>query len=275
MKWEIREHSGLGRSLFANNGIIEVGVPLSYGLRIGHFSFCGGDNVFFEQPSDMKELSTEAGWRVRGGHRLWIAPESEKVYYPDNEPICYEIIENGIEIRQKEDSWLHVKKSMEILFLGESELKVLHKIENTGKEKLYCSAWAISSMAPGGIEYIPLEIRDGGMDHLHRISMWDFTSLGDIRAEYTREQIKVTHLPINERYKIGIGHPCGSVKYENKGVTFVKSFPIRMDQKYPDGDVSYETYLCRHMVEIESLSPLKEILPGESIEHQEIWKLQR
>ena len=118
MKWEIREHSGLGRSLFANNGIIEVGVPLSYGLRIGHFSFCGGDNVFFEQPSDMKELSTEAGWRVRGGHRLWIAPESEKVYYPDNEPICYEIIENGIEIRQKEDSWLHVKKSMEILFLG-------------------------------------------------------------------------------------------------------------------------------------------------------------
>ena len=102
MKTYTKEHGVLGRLLLAESGRITVGVALDYGIRIPYLSYDGSENLFFEQPSDMKELSTEAGWRVRGGHRLWIAPESEKVYYPDNEPICYEIIENGIEIRQKE-----------------------------------------------------------------------------------------------------------------------------------------------------------------------------
>ena len=277
MRWEIREDSGIEKSLFLDNGIIEVGIPLNYGLRISHFSFYKGENVFFEQPMGMKDLTTEEGWRIRGGHRLWIAPESEKVYYPDNEPISYKLLRDetgeGVEIIQREDPWRHIKKSMKIFFHGKSGLKVLHKVENTSDKELCCSLWAISSMAPGGVEHIPLEIREDGMDHWHRISLWDYTNLGDPRAQYTREEIRLVHLPIAERYKIGVGHPFGPVWYKNGEVIFTKSFPFCREWKYPDGNVCYETFLCKHMVEMESLSRYETILPGDSMEHLEIWEL--
>lgn len=53
------------------------------------------------------------------------------------------------------------------------------------------------------------------------------------------------------------------------------SFPIELGSEYPDGNVSYEPFLCKHMVEIESLSSCMGILPGECVEHREIWELRR
>lgn len=272
MKWEIRKHPVYGRCLYADDGSLEVGVLLDYGLRIGHFSFLGGRNVFFEQPDSMKDLSTEEGWRVRCGHRLWLAPESPLVYYPDNDPVAYEVGENEILVTQKEDPWLHVVKRMQISF-GENCLYVTHLVENTGISSRKCALWAVSAMAPGGVEHIPLDLRDGGMDHWHRVSMWDYTSLGDERANYSRDEITLTHLPLDGKYKIGVGHPKEKVWYDNAGVSFIKHYEVIPEAEYPDGNVSYETFLCRHMVEMESLSPVRELKPGEAMEHTEKWEL--
>jgi len=275
MNWYIKEHQQFGQSLFADNGVVEIIVPLTYGLRIGHFFFCSGENVFFEQPKDMTDLTTEAGWRVRGGHRLWLAPESEKVYCPDNEPIDYLIRDGEIVLSQKEDPWLQVKKKIRLSFQDESAVSVVHEIENTGEKSLHCSLWAISVMAPGGVERIRLALRDDGMDHWHRISMWDYTSLGDPRAVYQRYEICLKHQLLDEKYKIGVGHPFGSVTYENKGMVFEKHFSVEKEKEYPDANVSYETFMCKYMVEMESLSPYVEIHPGEKACHQEIWKLRK
>lgn len=258
-----------------DNGVIEMIIPLTYGIRIGHFSFCDGENVFFEQPKEMQDLTTTAGWRIRGGHRLWVAPESENVYYPDNEPVSYEIHGEEIVLRQKEDPWLHVKKSMRICFEEGASVRIVHKIQNTGCKKIEGSLWAISVMAPGGVQHIPLKLREGGLDHWHRISMWDYTSMGDPRAVYTRSEIRLTHLPMDEKYKIGVGHPFGGVWYKNRGVIFEKKFSVQENKTYPDGNVSYESFLCRHMVEMESLSLCREIMRGESMEHSEVWTLRK
>lgn len=273
MKWNIQNHPYFGESLYLTNDIVELIVPLNYGIRIGHFSLCGEKNVFFEQPHDMTDLTTPEGWRVRGGHRMWLAPESPKVYYPDNETISYEISDNGVLLLQKEDPWLRVKKSMHITFLGGAEVEVINRVENTGDETLNCSVWAISVMAPGGTEDISFALRDGGMDHWHRISMWDYTSLGDERAEYRRDGIRLTHRPMEQKYKIGVGHPNAPVRYENNGVTFVKKFDVDTNKEYPDGNVSFEAFMCKHMVEIESLSPLGSVAPGQTMEHRERWEL--
>ena len=275
MNTAIKQHPVFGRSLFAENGCVEIIIPLEFGLRIGHFSLIGEKNVFFEQPNDMTDLSTPEGWRVRGGHRMWLAPESEKVYCPDNAPIEYALLENGVEIFQQEDPWLHVKKSMRIVFHDGAEVEVTNRVENTGAEAIRCSVWAISAMAPGGVEELSFALRDGGYDHWHRISMWDYTSLGDDRAEYRRDGIKLTHRPIDRKYKIGVGHPYGPVRYTNNGITFVKEFDVKPEMEYADANVSFETFMCKHMVEIESLSPLMTIAPGETGAHTEIWRLEK
>ncbi len=269
----INNHSIFGETLFAEYGKIKIGVPLTFGIRISYLSYNGGENLFFEQPNDMTELATPDGWRVRGGHRLWLAPESEKVYYPDNDKIHYEIFENGITVTQETDPWLNIQKSIEIIFLSENSLKVSNRVKNTGEKEITASLWAITSVAPCGTEYIELPIRDNGYDPMHHISMWDYTSLGDERVEYKRDKITLSHKPTGKKYKIGVGHPIGNIKYINKGVSFEKTYDINKDYPYPDGGVSFETFMCDHMVEIETLSHLYDIKPKETVFYNEIWTI--
>lgn len=266
-------HEIFGECLFIENSHCKIGIPLNFGIRIAYLSYKDSGNLFFEQPASMTELSTSEGWRVQGGHRLWLAPEGEDMYYPDNEPVSYEITENSVIIYQKTDPRLNVNKSMEIKFINDSSIEIIHRIKNLSKKERKCSLWAITSMAPGGEEYIPLHYREGGYDPLHRISMWDYTSLGDERACYKRDSITLTHKETDEKYKIGVGHPAGAVSYKNKGILFKKSFNIYPKKEYPDGNVSFETFMCSHMVEIESLSPYVTLKNGEEAKHTEIWTL--
>lgn len=275
MKSEEKKHPVFGKSLYADNGVVQIIIPLEYGIRIGHFSFMGEPNVFYVQPSDMKELTTEDGWRLHAGHRLWLAPEDVDVYSPDNFPISYEIQDEKIILTQDVDFRLGVEKSMEISFEEDACVHITHRIKNCNQQPITRSLWAITAVAPGGTEYIPLGHREGGFNHWHRISWWDHTCLGDRRAVYEKEGIKINHLPMDKRYKIGVAHPTGPVQYENNGIVFEKSYSFNCDAKYPDGDVSFETFFCYHMAEIESLSPLYTIAPNEYAEHKEMWKLCR
>lgn len=273
MNYTEKIHPVHGRCLFLDNGVIEVGIPLDFGLRVCHFSFLGEQNVFFEQPNDMTELATPDGWRVRGGHRMWLAPESADVYAPDNDPISVERIPNGVRITQNEDTVLHAIKQFTLILDGES-VRITHRLTNTGETRT-CSLWAISVMASGGVERIPLALREGGYDPLHRFAIWDHTSLGDVRADYRKDEIILTHMPIDARYKLAVGHPAADVTYTLPYAIFVKHYDLKTNMTYPDGDASFETFLCRHMTEVESLSPLYILETGESATHDEVWTLRR
>ena len=274
MRWNKQTHPYFGECLYITNEIVELMVPLSYGIRIGHFALCGGENVFYEQPKDMTELTTPEGWRLRGGHRFWVAPESEKTYCPDNAPIQFEVCGDSVLLTQQNDPWLHVKKSIRITLGEDAAVQVEHILENTGDSDRTCSLWAVTSVVPGGTQHIPLKAYDGGYQPRHWISMWSYTDLSDYRVKYARDEILLAHEPIEQKYKIGVDRPNGPVWYENRGVIFEKDFPvIPTEEIYPDKDVSYETFMCQYMVEIESLSPLQTMAPGQRCMHTEIWRL--
>ena len=124
MNIRMERHAVLGACLFTSNDVAEIGIPLDYGLRIGYFAFHGGSNVFFEQPADMADLSTPQGWRLRGGHRLWLAPESEKTYYPDNAPVKWQAEDGRITVVQPEDPcYEQVRGMVKILnFIQEAQV---------------------------------------------------------------------------------------------------------------------------------------------------------
>lgn len=275
MEHKVIDHPHFGESLYVTNGVVELIIPLSYGIRIGHFSLCGEKNVFFEQPADMTDLTTPKGWRIRGGHRLWLSPESDDVYCPDNEPISCTVEGDSILLAQPEDPWLHIVKSMEITFGEDASVQVVHRVQNTGMEPRTCALWPISVMAPGGTQHIPLMLCENGDLPSHWISLWDFTDLGDKRAAYSRKEIVLTHSPESQPYKIGISRLSGPVQYENNGVIFEMTFPVIPDVPYPDNHVSYETFMCEHMVELESLSPMMTVPALESREHREVWRLRK
>ena len=261
-----------GESLYATNGIAELYIPLSYGIRIAHFSFCGGENVFWEQPKDMTDF-TRDGWRIRGGHRMWVAPEDDREYFPDNSPIDCHMEGDTIYLAQQEDTLQKVIKSMEITFTEDASVKVVHKLRNTDTQPRECALWAISVMAPGGVEQIPLQLVDDGDHPSHWLSFWTNTNIGDRRVRYQKDQILLEHYPTGDTYKIGVSRINGPVRYANHGVVFEKDFSVTDGMLYPDNNVSYETFLCDHMAELESLSPLYTFAPGETREHTEVWRL--
>ena len=274
MKFNRLADPRFGECLYATNGIVELYIPLSYGIRIAQFSFCGEENVFYEQPSDMTDF-TKDGWRLRGGHRLWISPEDDRVYFPDNDPIDCRVEKDTIYLTQPEDSFQKVIKSMEISFVGDTSVQVVHKLQNTDSQARECALWPISVMAPGGTEHIPLRICDNGDHPSHWLSFWDHTSIGDPRVTYLKDETILTHRPIGEKYKVGVSQIRSPAWYENNGMIFEKDFAVTDGVAYPDNQVSYETFLCDYMTEMETLSPLYSIAPGETREHTEIWRLRK
>ncbi|MBO5928522.1 MAG: hypothetical protein J6Q42_00705 [Clostridia bacterium] len=273
MKVERKEHPIFGETLFLSHEKLVVGIPLHFGIRISYLSYDGSDNLFFEQPNDMVELSTPDGWRVRGGHRLWLAPESKDCYFPDNLDISYELTENGVILHQPTDPWLQITKSMTLSFLSENQVQVTGTVTYLGDGVCRCSPWGITSVAAGGVQHIPLPEITKSSAPVHTITSWYYTDLGDARAEFNKNSITLRHATGQSNFKIGVGHPAGPVTYTNKGVVFEKAYTLQPDMLYPDGGVSYETYMCNHMVELESLAPLYDLKSGDSAFHTEIWKL--
>ena len=265
-------HPVHGECLYLDNGIVEIGVPLSFGIRIAHFSLAGEENIFFVQPKDMTRFTNDKGWRLRGGHRLWLAPESDKDYNPDNEPIAYEAVGDAVRFTQQNDPVAHVVKSMEVTLKGNAA-EITHRITNTGDAAMKVALWALSVVNNGGVTAIPLPEREGGFDPLVHISAWDYTDLGDSRLLFGKKEIKVASRKGERKLKIGVGHPAGAIEYENGGTVFRKHVPFRAGGEYPDGGVSFEIYVSDYMTELEGLSPLYDLLPGETAAYTEVWEL--
>ena len=54
---------------------------------------------------------------------------------------------------------------------------------------------------------------------------------------------------------------------------FVKRFDYTEGARYPDSGCNTEVFTAASFIELESLSPLKYLEPGETIEHVERWQL--
>jgi hypothetical protein len=250
-------------------------IALDFGIRILFFSEAGGSNFFYEQPDVASYLSTKEGWRVYGGHRLAFAPESGKTYWPDNAPVRYTILENGIRLEQEPDGYLYAEKTIELYFTGNPlELSVIHRIRNTGKTALNGAPWAITAVAAGGTMsavFAPPEALGSKPDRF--ISLWNTTSLNDERLSFTKEGMELKQLPIDDYFKIGIFCSEGLIRYRLGEREFQKRFEIDPALTYPDNNVNAEFFMCKYMMELETLAPLSGIQPGGTCEHREVWSI--
>lgn len=260
--------------LWLSDGRLELAVPLNHGIRISHLALTGMENLLYEQPVQADYLCTPEGWRVYGGQRFWLAPEGPESYWPDNEPVRWTAVEDGVWLHQAEDPWLRVKKSVGIRYLTDGRVTVIHRVENTGIAPRSCAAWAVTTVAPGGRAMVPL-LRDLSVVYNPTgiVSLWCDTNLHDPRLHFTGDSLTATHQPLREYLKLGLSLRAGCATLENRGQRFVKEFPWEESANYPDGGCNFELYLCEHMMELESLGPIMTLQPGETAEHSEIWSV--
>lgn len=271
MEHYIKTSEPCGRTLWLTDGNTQVGIALDFGIRVVHLSCVGMENLFYTQPADGSDgFVLENGWRVRGGHRFWLAPESADSYAPDNDPIAYTILSDGVWLTQKEDTQLCVRKSLGITFCN-GIVRLEHQIENLAGQTKEWALWGVNTV-DGGQADIPFP--PGGYYSPYRsVSLWGDTNLHDPRLQFDRDKLTVRHAAIDGYCKLGLSHTDGTAILRSKGQILKIASAVDPTAEYPDRGCNFEVYANRLFMELETLSPLYRLQPGQIASHMETWEL--
>ena len=261
-----------------SNDEIELIVTSDIGPRIVRFGYINKQNFFYLAPDHAGKTGGDQ-WRIYGGHRLWIGPESMPgSYNPDNEKVEFEVYDNGIKLMQRKESITGVVKEMEIrLAHHKNEVTVLHRLINQNLSDIELSVWPLSVLAQGGRAIVPQEPYGEGDDFLlpaRSLALWQYTKMNDPRWIWGEKYIQAKQDPVyTSEQKIGVTNKQGWAAYHLNGELLIKTFDFSPRAVYPDYGCNNEIYLNGDFLEIETLSPLTKLVPGEGVEHTEHWLL--
>ncbi|PWU11333.1 MAG: hypothetical protein C5B47_01045, partial [Verrucomicrobia bacterium] len=210
MHTEIISYAGWKETLRLFNDVVELMITLEVGPRILSYRHHRGKNVFKQYPEQLGK-SEETQWRIRGGHRLWTAPEDLAItYHIDNVPITFSESPGGeILLTSYQTEPIKIRKEIALKLEESSHVMVRHSIINEGKTDLMLSPWALTVMAPGGLEIIPQPPLG---EHPHdllpnrKMILWPYTDLSDPRWNFGTRYITLKHAADSLPTKLGLAH---------------------------------------------------------------------
>jgi len=274
------EYKGWRNCYRVANGEIELIVTGDVGPRIIRFGFVGGQNLFKEF-ADQLGKSGEGAFQLRGGDRVWKAPEDPiATWAPDNVPVEIQLTPMGLIAREPIEPLTKLQKEIEISMMPSGTgVKVSHRITNHSLFPLEFAPWALTMMAPGGTAvsgFPPRGRHPANLEATNPLVMWAYTNLADPRWKFTKKYLTLRQDPSNtEAQKIGLFNRDTWVAYILNGEAFVKRSKADPAKTYPDFGCSFETFTNNEFLEVETLGPMAKLLPGETVEHIERWALFR
>lgn len=263
-----------------SNGAVELVVTSDIGPRIMRYGFLHGQNLFKNFEESMGH-SGESEWMLRGGHRIWAAPEEvPRTYAPDNGPVEIAIDGDVLTAVQPVEATTGLQKSLTVtLAPSGSAVEVRHTLKNTLLWDIEVAPWALSMMAQRGVGITGFPPRGKHPDILpptHPLVMWAFTDLSDPRWKFTKKFAILRQDPENPvPQKIGHFNPETWAAYLLGTDLFIKRCHADPSRPYTDFGCSFEIFTNGHMLELETLGPLTKLAPGASLEHIEQWTLDR
>ena len=264
-----------GKVLWVTTDYAEVGIALNFGIRVVHLSCPGMENLFYEQPADLSDgNATPDGWKLYGGHRMWMAPEGEWSYYPDNDPVTYTVSENMVLVEQKTDPWTGQKKLLK-LNLRKDSIDLENIFINDTDKQMEGGSWGVNSMAPGVAKIDFAGTDPGDFTPRRVISLWADTNVHDPRLKFEKNSLTATHMPLTDYFKMGLYCNPGKAVFESKGQRFTLTFGAEGIENHPDNGCNFELYLAKEFMELETLGVKRSLKPGEAASHTETWKLEK
>ncbi len=272
---QVRNEPGRGRVLYLSDGRTEAAAALDFGIRIVRLSRVGMQNLFYEQLADLSDgLCTPEGWKIYGGHRLWCAPESELTYCPDNEPVQYEPLADGVRLTQPVDLRLMVQKQLTLRFEADGGILLEHSVKNMADAPVTLASWGVNTLAGGGRAEVWF---DGGapgdFTPSRSLALWGRTNLADARVSFAKDRVYARHLPRPEYCKLGLYSKSGRAEVCNRGQRLELTFGADAFGRYPDGGCNFELFLDENVMEAETLGPVCTLAPGETAGHWERWRV--
>ncbi len=274
-----------GKCVRIANDDAEVLVTVDVGPRIISYRRMSGENLLFNdlegknivtKPSIMETFGKPV-FELWGGHRMWATPEHMPLsYYPDNEPVAWTEIENGVVFTpnpQRVSDWQYTLTVT--LADNGTETTVKMDIKNLRDEVRRAGAWGITQMRKGGKAICPMNHDDSLIPLPDKmIAFWPYCDMQDKRFAFGKDCYTLKHIEGEEApFKCGINSTAGWLAYVTGEDVFVKKVAYDKDAAYPDFGSNVETYVDGFMLEIEGLSPMKDIGKDESVSLTEKWSV--
>jgi hypothetical protein len=276
IKIEPTSYGGWANCYRVSDGETELVVTTDVGPRVMRYGFVGERNLFVEI-ADQRGKSGETWWAMRGGHRLWIAPEVKPdTYALDNGPVTATLQEAGIALLQPVEPETGLQKEITVAYEGQG-VKVTHRIANRSAAVRRLAPWALSQMTPGGIGMAAFPARGGHSEQLlptNPLTMWAYTNFADKRWMLMNKFIALRQEPTEHSpQKTGLFNTDTRAAYLLGQELFIKRAQADPQAEYPDFGCSFEIFTNGDFLELETLGALVDLAPGASVEHVERWSL--
>ena len=276
---ERREYAGWPNCYCLTNGEIELIATSDVGPRIMRCGFVGGQNFFAEFAGQLGK-SGEPQWMPRGGHRLWIAPEIRpETYALDNAPVNVSMNGNTLTLQQLIEPETSLQKEISIELTVNGRITLTHRITNTGLKAMQFGPWVLSMMAPGGLAiaaFPPRVGHDQVLQPTNPLVMWAYTDFTDTRWKFRKRYLLLKQDPSNiYPQKVGLFNENTVCAYLLGTELFIKRAKARLNVSYPDFGTSAQLFVNNEFLELETLGPLVDLLPGHSVTHVERWSLHK
>jgi hypothetical protein len=261
-----------------SNPAVMLLVTSDVGPRVLHLGLQGQENEFYEVP-EQAGLTVGDEFRMYGGHRLWVAPETERTTFPDNLPVQVQTTNSGAVFAAPPES-SGLQKTLELRLHHDSpNVEVVHTIRNTAAQPTVLSAWALSVLRPGGRAVLPLfPPAPWGPEHLQPVSalsLWSYTDLAASSWKLGPKYIQLDQSLAGAQgfgmQKLGFINKAGWGAYIRENHVFIKRIAWH-EGTYVD-TANFELFANKDFLELETLSPQQELQPGETYTHIENWSL--
>jgi hypothetical protein len=281
VKIEKTNYKGWPNSYRISNGQVEVVVTSDIGPRVIRYGFPGGQNLFKEFTEGLGK-SGEATWQLRGGHRIWIAPEDAvRTYAPDNGPVHILIKGDVLEATEPTEPLTGLEKQITVKMApGGTGVEVRHRIRNTTQKTIELAPWALTMMAQGGTGihgFPPRGTHPQVLAPSNPLVMFAFTDLTDKRWQFTKKYLILRQDPNNhgQPQKLGSFNAHTWAAYLLGSDLFIKHYEADPKRTHPDFNASFETFTNADFLEQETLGPMTKLAPGASVDHIERWTLHK
>jgi hypothetical protein len=248
------------------------------GPRVVRVAMTGEPNLLAETP-DVAWPTRDGPYRLYGGHRLWLAPESAGLQStPDGDGLTVEQFEGGLRLVGPPDANCGCQRSIEIRpDPASAVLHIRHEVRNTGPRTIEAALWAITQLPPGGRAVLPQPAAAPG--HGTRpnrlLALWPYSSFEDDRLAMRDGFVAVHGVPGPGDLKVGCAVDAGWVAWARDGVALVRRWSAEPGLAYADLGCNAEVFATDRYTELEVLGPLVTLGAGDRAILSETWELRR